>query len=113
MVERRVPIPHRRVEPTRGDLENIGEIVPNQGTLDLDRIAAVPARDRDLAKKREPLVDVGNHVAHHLAHTEAFLAIQLGHQIVEVTEPHDPNEGVIERLAGEPHGGRKNYDEYA
>ena len=61
MVKRRIPVPDRCVEPPCRDLEGIAIGVLHDGSLDLDGIAGVPSRERDLAEERELVVDVGDH----------------------------------------------------
>jgi hypothetical protein len=91
------------MEATCGDLELIGEVVSHHGTLDLDRIASVLAGDLNLTEKREPVVEVGDHMAYHLAHSETLLQVPIGDQVVEISEGHGPDEGIVDgRLPGGP-----------
>ena len=54
-------------------------------------------------------------MADHLPHSEAIFSVrsvQLGDQVVKITEAQGPDAGIVGCLAREPNGRRKAYGEY-
>lgn len=49
-------------------------------------------------------------MADHLPHMEALLPVRLRRHVVEITEAHDTDEGIIGCLARKPNGGRNDQE---